>query len=559
MNTNRFMSLLLTGFSGGLFLINTVQASIPVWTFTPVSGYPSSVSVNPSGMATIKYTVTNQSRQPHTLQMKPIQGIAPSGCTSPLGYYQSCILTLSVNGSGLRGDVLGGPILCDHGNPNQCYQPSQANSLAIRLTELPPVQRYTVTSTAGSNGTINPSSTQTVNSGSHLTFTAIPDSGYGVSQWWVNGTLVQTGGTTYQLTNIAANYSVNVTFGTVTLTPSVSTLGLSVNCPTTSTSLNCAQKNAALTGTARKIQITNTGAADATHVVVRHSGLPLDTLVSPSSCGTIAANGGQCVITITPGATASSNASNTLCTSGVQPEGSVSITADGGLSTSVNTFVLSYGCIYQGGFIYSVDDTTPNTGSLGGKTAAVMDTYPGQTSPILATPDWGGYGVDLGANLYDTSTQGANNGSANSAAIVSALTTNYSSPPYSGTSPVPLSDYAAGLCSTLTVDATGNTSCTAPNTCYTNWYLPASCELGPYSSICTPGSTNMQQQLFNNTFIPSITLGLVNTGEYWSSTESSSSPLTFAWGQHFASGGSHQFSGTKRFQLGVRCSRVLTL
>ncbi|KTD35219.1 NHL repeat protein [Legionella moravica] len=556
MEARRLRNALIT-MTGGLVLMNTAWAGASVWTFEPVSGYPPSVSVSSSGMAIVKYTVTNQSHKSHTLTVRPIQGITSSGCTSALGYHQSCTLTLTVAGSGLNGDVFGGPILCDQNNSSQCYQPSQANSLAIRLTQIPPVQQYTVTSSAGSNGSVSPSGSQTVNPGTSLIFTATPDTNYGVGQWLVDGAPVQQGGATYQLTNITANHTVDVTFGTVTLTPSVSMLGLSVNCPAASMSPDCAQKNNALTGTPRQITITNTGSGEATNVLVSSSGLPSDASVSPSSCATLAANGGQCVITVTPGAIASANASSALCTTGVQPEGSVSVTADGGLSALVNVYVLSYGCIYQGGFIYSIDDTTTNTGSIGGKTAAVGDTYPGQTSVSLATPNWGGAGTSIGSALYETSSQGANNGSANSTAIISALTTNFSSPPYNGASPVPLVNYAAGLCSLLSVNAAGATSCTSPNTCYTNWYLPAICEWGPLGAICTSGSTNIQQQLYENVLIPSATLGLVSSGFYWSSTENSFNPLNTAWYQFL--GGSFRSTTNKGARIGIRCSRALTL
>ncbi|MFJ1270154.1 hypothetical protein ACD661_16480 [Legionella lytica] len=556
MKRRRLRNSLIT-VTTGLVLMNTAWAGAPVWTFAPVSGYPASVDLSPSQAATIKYTVTNQSRKPHTLTMRPIQGITSSGCTSTLGSHQSCILTLTITGSGLKGDVLGGPILCERGNPSQCYQPSHANALAIRLTQTPPVQQYTITSSAGTNGSVSPNGLQTVNSGTSLSFTATPDTNYGVNQWLVDGALAQTGGATYQLTNITANHTVKVTFNTATLTPSVSTLGLSVNCPTFSTS-SCTPKNDALTGKARQITITNTGSVNATNVVVSSSGLPSDASVSfPSSCTTIAANGGTCVITITPGATASANASNAACTTGVQPDGRVQVTADGGLSTSVNAYVLSYGCIYQGGFIYSINDTTLDTGSIGGKTAAVTDTVPGQEIPQPETPNWGGFGTSIGSSLYETSTQGANDGNANSAAIISALTTNYSSPPYNGSSAVSLSSYAAGLCSTLSVDGSGSSACTAPNTCYSNWYLPAICELGPYSLICTSGSTNIQQQLFENTLIPSATLGLVDSSYYWSSTEYSSTPQNNALAELFLPGGS-QTTINKLYLLGVRCSRALT-
>lgn len=557
MNKNRLRNNILMGASG-LVLMSTVQADTPVWTFDSVPGFLPSVTVGTTETATIKYTVINQSYKQHTLRMNPVQGITSSGCTLPLAYLQSCILTLSVDGSALKGDVLGGPVLCDQDNPNQCYHPGEKNSLAIRLTQQPPVQQYMVTSSTGANGSVSPLGTQTANSGTTLTFTAIPDVGYGVNQWLLDGSLVQMGGTSYQLTNLAANHSVNVSFGTVTLTPGISTLALSVNCLPSS---SCAtMQNAALTGNPRQITIQNTGSAPATNVSASMSGQPLGTSITSNTCNGTLNAGASCIITVTPGAVASSNASSTPCTSGTRPvPGVVTITADGGLTSHVNAYVLSYGCIYQGGFIYSVDDTTLNAASIGGKTAALMDTYPGRPFPIITgTPNWGGYGIDIGSNLYETSPQGANNGSANSAAIISALTTNYSNPPYSGSSPVPLSNYAAGLCSMLSVDSSGASSCTAPNTCYTDWYLPATCEQGPVVPLCTAGSTSIQKQLFENALIPGATLGLVNNAYYWSSTESSINPASYGRLENFSTGGSNQGPEFKDSQLGVRCSRILT-
>ena len=53
---------------------------------------------------------------------------------------------------------------------------------------------------------------QTVNYGSSLTFTATPSTGYAVYTWSLDGTVVQTGGTTYTLSNIISNHTLNVTF-----------------------------------------------------------------------------------------------------------------------------------------------------------------------------------------------------------------------------------------------------------------------------------------------------------------------------------------------------------
>ncbi len=38
---------------------------------------------------------------------------------------------MAIDGSALANNVIGGPIFCEQGNPNQCYQPSLANSLKI--------------------------------------------------------------------------------------------------------------------------------------------------------------------------------------------------------------------------------------------------------------------------------------------------------------------------------------------------------------------------------------------------------------------------------------------
>lgn len=111
-------------------------AGSPVWTFTPDANFPPAVTVGKTNTATIQYTVTNQSRRTHQLIMRPIKGITSSGCTSPLTYHQSCTLTLQVNGNELSGSVVGGPILCSQGNPNQCYQPSEGNELKIKLAEI---------------------------------------------------------------------------------------------------------------------------------------------------------------------------------------------------------------------------------------------------------------------------------------------------------------------------------------------------------------------------------------------------------------------------------------
>jgi len=71
---------------------------------------------------------------------------------------------------------------------------------------------YTITPSAGTGGTISPSTVQTVNQGGSQMFTATPSSGKEVDQWFVNGSAVQNGGTSYTVSNVQANVTVNVTF-----------------------------------------------------------------------------------------------------------------------------------------------------------------------------------------------------------------------------------------------------------------------------------------------------------------------------------------------------------
>ncbi len=334
-------------------------------------------------------------------------------------------------------------------------------------------------------------------------------------------------------------------FSSTPLSLSVSSLALSVSCPTAGGS--CVYSNAALTGEAREIAVTNTSSSyTTTAMTVTPSSLPTGTSVSADTCtgGTLAPLS-SCSITITPGQVASSD-----CTSGIAPTpGTITINASSAPSAVASeVLVLSYGCIYQGGFIYSIDDTTLASLSIGGKTAAVQDTFAGQTSPSAGDPNWGGFGTDvsLDGSTYDNSPQGANDGSANTVTITNVLGCS------SSTSP----SYAACLCANLSVDAAGSPACTSPSTCYANWYLPAICELTDFFGVCTVGSTNIDEQLFNAT--PALTANLVDSGYYWSSTEASGSPENFSWGQFFNSSTGASVIYSKANSFGVRCSRIFT-
>lgn len=501
----------------------TLHADSPVWTFTPLT--VTSISVPANSTTTIQYLVTNQSGKSHILVMTPITGITQTStgsgiCSNPFilpSKGSSCTLSLQVNGSQLTHSITDGPIVCEQGSTLQCYKPSPSNVLNINVG----INEYTIGGTvSGLSGSVvlqnNGTNNETVSSDGAFTFsTAITESSpYDVT------VLTQPTGQTCTVTNGSGtvssanvtNVSVTCVSNDTTLTASVSTLGLSVN----DTGLN-----AALTGTPRIITITNSGSNPAMSVTYTPSpSLPSGTTISPASCGTIAASD-TCELTITPGSAPSAVSGDTSPTPITL---SISGTNTNTLTPTVN--ILTYGSVYQGGYVYAVDDTTPDTGSIGGKVAGLIN--------VSNSNKW------TSTNQNISGAESSTNGAQNTTDIV-ASTSCTDSP----------ANCAAYQCR-INFTAGGNT----------DWYLPAICEEG-YDSLSSgsgcgtsgsPTLQNMQSNLVDNGNVGSL------SGNYWSSSEFSVSPTSNAWFQNFASGGvSRQIIGGKPNSLGVRCSRALTL
>ena len=325
-----------------------------------------------------------------------------------------------------------------------------------------------------------------------------------------------------------------------TLTESVSSLGLEAS------------------GNARTITLTNTGADTAFNVTYSPSpALPSGTTITPTNCGNIVSIG-TCVLTIHPGATPSATAYNTSPTP-------ITLSVQG---TNTNTLtptlnIVTFGSVYQSGFIYSIDDTTPSTGSIGGKVAAVTDQAAAYPNGIIWSSDGSGTTVSNIAifGISETSTsaspnpstgqiagQSACNGKTDGSCDTTNIVTYYNANRTTGgAAPTPLTHYASGLCK-------------ASMGGYTDWYLPAICEMGPASngSGCVSGTPNIVTNL--PSLLTSCTGSSCLAGSYWSSTEYSGDPPSSAWSQYFASGGgSSQYNDGKYLHLGVRCSRALTL
>jgi len=74
------------------------------------------------------------------------------------------------------------------------------------------IDSYTVSASAGAGGSVSPAGDTQVNHGSDLVLTATPLTGYQVNTWSVDGVYAQTGDTSFTLSNVTTEHSVDVTF-----------------------------------------------------------------------------------------------------------------------------------------------------------------------------------------------------------------------------------------------------------------------------------------------------------------------------------------------------------
>ena len=74
------------------------------------------------------------------------------------------------------------------------------------------IDQYTITATADANGSINPSGQAIKEAGQDQWFIAVSKNGYAVQKWYLDDGGVQSGGSTFALTNIRADHTTHVTF-----------------------------------------------------------------------------------------------------------------------------------------------------------------------------------------------------------------------------------------------------------------------------------------------------------------------------------------------------------
>ena len=291
---------------------------------------------------------------------------------------------------------------------------------------------------------------------------------------------------------------------------SVSTLALAAQNP--------AALPAAIPGTPRTITVVNTGTVSAQGVALDLSVvLPVGTTII-STCGTLAPLA-SCTFTITPGAVATA--------------APVALPIQGNNTNVVTPTVevLAYGSVYQGGYVFAIDDATPNTGSVSGKVAAMSDS---PVAPVPWSPDIALIaGID---QLAAAPCAGATDGACNTNAIVAY---------YNGLAVSPTT-YAAGLCASSAADG------------HADWYLPAVCEAGyeefgvgtGCGSSAAPSLQNIRSNLAGKVVIP--------PGFYWTSTTLSAAPAN-AWAVLLqATGPSLSMARTASNGNKVRCVRAIS-
>ncbi|MBX3724500.1 MAG: hypothetical protein KF823_01105 [Xanthomonadales bacterium] len=122
-----------------LLIAASALSAQPLITFQPLT--PTTVAVPVNSTASVAYSVQNTTQIARLLVMAPIQGIqqiaiGAGRCAPdvPVPGNGSCVLELVLLGAALPpAGVSGGPVMCIGGNPNQCYQPSAANTLQITV------------------------------------------------------------------------------------------------------------------------------------------------------------------------------------------------------------------------------------------------------------------------------------------------------------------------------------------------------------------------------------------------------------------------------------------
>jgi hypothetical protein len=291
-------------------------------------------------------------------------------------------------------------------------------------------------------------------------------------------------------------------------------------------------------GKQRTITINNSGARAASNLEVSLSGFPTGTTFDDQCKTKTLAKDETCTINITPGSTPSNDANSKPCNQGTAPQpGVITVSAqDKSTSVSVNVSILDYGCLYQGGYIFALDDTqSPNVGGKVGFEAS------------LANSVWAADTISI---------CGVSDGSSNDNPVPSTGCTGSSK----------CDANTDGVCNTngITSLSTGTVAagCKQSLNNYEDWYLPAICELGVHNSKDenTIHCGTIDQPSLQNCGSNLKDVSGFATKNYWSSTQFSQD-TTSAWYLHVRDDPNLPFGITpynKSMRMGAFCVRKIT-
>jgi hypothetical protein len=278
----------------------------------------------------------------------------------------------------------------------------------------------------------------------------------------------------------------------------------------------------AVSGKARELTLTNPTSKPLDGLQIHAGALPAGTTVA-SNCGASLAGGASCTLTVTPGATPLPAPGDAQSSPPL-----LVVTANGSAPLNIGVRVIAHGSVYQGGHVFSIDDTTPASVGIGGKVLGLSDLGLAPWSPVADDIPGTGPTATAGTNSCD----GAIDGACDTALIVA----------HHGAQPTP---YAAALCSDS--QAAG----------FDNWYLPAICEMFPNANgiaACgTPGQPVPADNVYDRLYSNGNVAGLSTAQAYSSATQSApGTAYGVAYGQdNWGTAG----KGTNSL---VRCARTLT-
>jgi hypothetical protein len=204
-----------SGYHVANVLVDSVSVGTPsTYTFTSVSA-DHTIAVTFAANTVATFTITPTASANGTISPATPQTVASGSSMTFImhpatGFHVSDVLVDSVS-VGAVGSYTFSNITANH---------TISVSFAANA-----VGMFTITPSAGPNGSITPTAAQVVNAGSNVTFNVTPNVGYHVESLLVDGSTIATA-TSYTFTNVQANHTISATFSNDTDTAVASAITL---------------------------------------------------------------------------------------------------------------------------------------------------------------------------------------------------------------------------------------------------------------------------------------------------------------------------------------------